>query len=393
MVHKAHSLFILVGLLATSLSQAAEITLREQIGAPGSIVRLGDVAQIKASTQQEQTRLASLPLMPSPPPGQTSYLRAQSLRDLLQAQGEQLSSHLIGGASQVVIGDPIIRAQAIEPVQPRREEPQNNTKQSSSKIGFRTTSSSARTRSIGGVWSRPLSYRGRQAIDLAIAEAVDLWIEEQGNISETHERGEVTVPNESYFKLQQYDALNYQITLLDRKDPSQGGAFRFSVTPVEGGFHEAPLFTAEIVRKRFAVVVTEPLRRGDLLTAARVSVQAIPRDTRVKDSYDDLEQVLGLEATRSLDKGAIITRTNSASPILVRRGDAVTVHSGSGGISVRIQAIAKSDGRQGDLVTVEAYDRSEKFEARVIGRGRLAVVPVLGASLSLNGGNNVGGIR
>ena len=60
-------------------------------------------------------------------------------------------------------------------------------------------------------------------------------------------------------------------------------------------------------------------------------------------------------------------------PIMVKRGDIVTVTSQSGGIRVRISARALRDGTHGELVQLESLGSKEKFDARVIGPREAAV--------------------
>ena len=60
-------------------------------------------------------------------------------------------------------------------------------------------------------------------------------------------------------------------------------------------------------------------------------------------------------------------------PLLVRRGDEITVVARGGGIRVRTQAHSRQDGARGDLVQVESLDTGERYDARVIGLREAAV--------------------
>ena len=60
-------------------------------------------------------------------------------------------------------------------------------------------------------------------------------------------------------------------------------------------------------------------------------------------------------------------------PILVKRGDLITVTSQSGGIRVRTSARALHDGAHGDLVQVESLESREKYDARIVGPREAAV--------------------
>jgi flagella basal body P-ring formation protein FlgA len=55
------------------------------------------------------------------------------------------------------------------------------------------------------------------------------------------------------------------------------------------------------------------------------------------------------------------------SPVLVKRGDLITVSSRSGSICVRTSAKAVQDGSKGDLIQVESVDSKQRYDARVVG--------------------------
>lgn len=362
-------------------THGADIVLREEVAAPGSIVRLGDVARIVADSELEQRRLSAMPLMPSPPPGQERRLRLQSVRDLMQAQGEDLSRHRFVGAAVVRIADVGLTRQTAEGIADTISNalaptPETTPRQST---GFRTND--RQVSSLQSVWSRPLGTRGRRAIEQGIEEAVDRWLESQGRVADILERGEITIADEAFNKLREIEPDEFRVRLLTSEGTISAGEHRFGVTPPRGGYLNEPEVVVELVERQYAVVALQQLRRGDLLTASRVALRALPRGERVEGAYVIVDDVLGLEASRSIREGAALTRDTCIGPLLVRRGDTVTVVSGGGGVSVRISAVAKEDGREGDLVSLEAFDRSEQLEARVVGRGRLAVVSIPGAGV------------
>ena len=60
---------------------------------------------------------------------------------------------------------------------------------------------------------------------------------------------------------------------------------------------------------------------------------------------------------------------------LVKRGQVVEVHSGSGGVVVVTAAKSLSDGAYGDVIELRTNDRGpKKFNAMVIGAGRATVL-------------------
>jgi flagella basal body P-ring formation protein FlgA len=60
-------------------------------------------------------------------------------------------------------------------------------------------------------------------------------------------------------------------------------------------------------------------------------------------------------------------------PLMVHRGEIVTVYARSGGVSVRTTARVREDGGMGDLVSVESLTERKGFIARVCGIRELEV--------------------
>jgi len=89
---------------------AAEIVLRQRVTLRGPLVRLGDVADLSASTDARLQELITTPLMPAPAPGTRKYLRVTQLRDLLASRGISLAELTFRGAPRVALWMPPERA-------------------------------------------------------------------------------------------------------------------------------------------------------------------------------------------------------------------------------------------------------------------------------------------
>ncbi len=98
----------------------------------------------------------------------------------------------------------------------------------------------------------------------------------------------------------------------------------------------------------------------DVKFAQRSAVQA-------DNPFYRLEDVVGLQTVGAIVEGQVLDRADVRSPVLVRRGDAVTVFSRSAGIQVRTTGRAQEEGGRGDLITVESMLNRQRFFARVTG--------------------------
>ena len=65
--------------------------------------------------------------------------------------------------------------------------------------------------------------------------------------------------------------------------------------------------------------------------------------------------------------GSVIDRETVRAPLLVRRGDVVTVYARSGSVRVRTTARARDDASAGEVVSVESLADRSTYLARVSG--------------------------
>src|SRR4029079_7305423 len=89
--------------VASTANAAIDVQLRERVAPHGSVVRLGDVAEIRTPNRQDARQLAALPLMPAPAPGTERFLRTREIEDMLSAQGVDVGDFRFAGAAQVVV--------------------------------------------------------------------------------------------------------------------------------------------------------------------------------------------------------------------------------------------------------------------------------------------------
>lgn len=74
-------------MLASLSADATEVALRSKADVRGTLVRLGDVAEVSSPDGQRAELLKELALFPSPSPGRTRTLHVRELRELLVLNG------------------------------------------------------------------------------------------------------------------------------------------------------------------------------------------------------------------------------------------------------------------------------------------------------------------
>lgn len=360
-----HSLCVLCALCALrGSSVAAEIRLREHAAPIGNIVRLGDVADLSGFASRDEWQWKLAELVPAPALSSQRMLTAGEVADLLARGGYDLTGVSIAG-TQVAISwqattTPI--AQSATPATP-------------------TTAPTSGFRSLGAATAptrRPvvfLTTEQRTAIDEHLRDIVTRYVEDQsGKIGLI----EITtdMPTSDAEKLMQATS---ELTVTGGHAPWQGPQrLGLSMDTNRGTLHLPLQVTIRDLTP--VAVVVRAAARGELLTASHVSFEPAPAGSRLPASVEpvtSVEQMVGREASRNLRVGEVLTTNICLPPMMVRRGQLVSVQAGGGGIRIARQATARADGRQGEVVELEIAGSKERLAARVIAPGQLAIVSAI----------------
>jgi flagella basal body P-ring formation protein FlgA len=322
---------VIVALVACRL-HAAEIDLKPSCQPRGAVVLLGDVADVHSPNAAEKQRLAAIELMPAPSRARSIKLR--EIQDLLALQGVNLSEHNFAGATQVQIGADSLSATAPAAAKPVASKlNQRFAEQAHTRVA-RAIATHLETKASRAAW--------QVDFDLAPADA----------------------------ELIGARLTNLQI---DGGREPWTGEQQFTVAlKTTDGVKRIPV-KANVSLPEMVVVPRRPLRRGEVIQASDL-VEEMPQANVPSDRVANrMEDIVGRETTRSIATGQPIEVAWLKKPVLVRRGEVVTVFARAGAVQVRTNAKAVDEGGQGDIVTVERLDTRQRFAARVIGVQELEV--------------------
>tara|TARA_R110000782_G_scaffold13976_13_gene40988 strand:- start:2242 stop:3261 length:1020 start_codon:yes stop_codon:yes gene_type:complete len=125
--------------------------------------------------------------------------------------------------------------------------------------------------------------------------------------------------------------------------------------------------------RTMAPVAAVPLRRGEKVGDGSFEVREIWTDPI--DPPADPATVVGQVARRGVNPGEVIRTGDLEPPVLVHRGQDVSVRMVRGSVVVTSTARARHDAMEGEMVELEAKDRSgRRFTARVAGPGRVVMI-------------------
>jgi flagella basal body P-ring formation protein FlgA len=322
-----HKTMFLVAVFAFAVSsQAAEIRLRQQCSAQNTLVKLGDIAEVYSTDAAQADSLKQIELFPSPNADQPRIVRFAELQELLSLRGVNLAEHRISGSSTVQI---------------------NSEKK---KI------------------EQPLSDMAVKRVDRRVKEAIAKYLQEQSSVSTQRTlEFELTAAQQ-----RAVSASSLPLKVRGGKAPWDGTQkFTLTVDAAEGPFNFS--VEARVKTPSMVVAAVRSLPRGAIIRAGDVNmVHGNPGDGD-NGSFASIEEVIGKQTTKVVAEGKILAPDVLQSPLMVRRGDVVTVYARSAGIRIHTTARAKDDGATGDLVSVETMTDRKQFTARVSGPRELEV--------------------
>lgn len=131
--------------------------------------------------------------------------------------------------------------------------------------------------------------------------------------------------------------------------------------------------SARIIVQGQVLVTTRPLARGELLTEDHV--QLVERDlaSLPRGYFEEMQPVLGQQARRHLAADTVLNPQLIEAPRLVKRGEEVTLVTGSNGFAIRSRGQALTDGSAGEVIRVRSRDSRRIVEGRVLEAGVVKV--------------------
>ena len=119
------------------------------------------------------------------------------------------------------------------------------------------------------------------------------------------------------------------------------------------------------------VVPTRDVARGDVLSEADLSYQMVGAASTFPGIVTSVNDVAGKEARRMLRAGESIRQDDVRAPVVVTRGETVTMTFEAPGITLTAMGRAMTEGGVGETVTVENPVSFRQIGATVIGPGQV----------------------
>jgi flagella basal body P-ring formation protein FlgA len=120
-------------------------------------------------------------------------------------------------------------------------------------------------------------------------------------------------------------------------------------------------------------VLTQSIPRGELISQGDVAIEQVEISSDFERIIVDQIDIVGKQAKRALRAGEPLRFTQLMHPILIERGQAVTLVSGIAGIEVRMQGKALASGAAGDRILVANERSGRRLEGVVGGDGTVKI--------------------
>jgi len=135
-----------------------------------------------------------------------------------------------------------------------------------------------------------------------------------------------------------------------------------------------PVVLERVTRKAF-VAAARDIPRGKVIDPADVALRTVAQTSPevAPRACARLDQVIGKVAARGFAAGQPISPHHIANPVLVRRGEPITINLVNGSLEVTSIGMALNDGRLDDVINVRVADTSKVIQATVKSQGIVAV--------------------
>lgn len=321
---------LLAASLCSSAARAADVRLHANASASGTLIRLGDVAEVVTQNPQESTALSEIVLGPAPAAGNVTRLELATIRNQLAARGVNMAQTTFTGSTQVVVAGPgqIVQASARFVERPGNERMIFTQQQRAEKLV---------SEAIRSYLGRVEPKLGRYTISVRLErDDVAVLLAGAGNGYQV-DGGQAPWDQPQQFRLRTLDRSN---------------AIREVIVAARLSPHPYVLGMRHMVPKG------QILQAGDL---------AWRQADNIEGAFVKGQDLIGRETLRAMRENDVVRDVDVRAVPLVRSNEIVTVLAKVGGIEVKRPMKARSDGAAGETVTLTTLDGKQTLIARVTG--------------------------
>jgi flagella basal body P-ring formation protein FlgA len=130
---------------------------------------------------------------------------------------------------------------------------------------------------------------------------------------------------------------------------------------------------AEAEEMAYAIVPATRIQAGDLISRADLQKIEIPVRRLRPDSVTEMDDIVGMQARRTLLPGHVISSLTVGKPVLVERNKRVQARYTQGGLELSLRVVSAQDGAMGETVRVTNPDTGSVLYATVSGYSQVDI--------------------
>jgi flagella basal body P-ring formation protein FlgA len=226
---------------------------------------------------------------------------------------------------------------------------------------------------------RPSSATDRVIIDRASQVVTKNDIEDllqQRHIEEGGEPSSRTILSNRDLRLHlPTSAANGIIPMLSVEQMTvEPGTGRFSAVVAWGnGADDRMRLAGRVERMTQVPVLSGRVMRGEIIDEANIVWQSLPETRLPRTTITDMDMIVGMSAKRALAPGAPIAAADVRRPLLVNRGETVTMMLTTPTMQLTAKGRALQNGSIGDIVRISNLQTNTVVDAVVTGPGQARV--------------------
>jgi flagella basal body P-ring formation protein FlgA len=161
--------------------------------------------------------------------------------------------------------------------------------------------------------------------------------------------------------------------IVDLAFQPSSGRFDAAVEIDQGGPVTPMRLRGQATEMAEVIVLARPLQKGDVVAAGDVILQRVPRAQADRIGQTVPDTIVGKAARRPLRAGQPALAADFGPPIVVTKGDAVTVTVEAPGLVLAVRGLAQEAGAVGDQVAVLNEQSRRTIHGEVVGPAHVVV--------------------
>ncbi len=151
------------------------------------------------------------------------------------------------------------------------------------------------------------------------------------------------------------------------------GQLSASVEIATGGKIKTIALTGRVSEMIDVVALAAPVARGEVIRAQDLTIRRAQRTHASQRSIGAVQDAVGMAAKRSLREGQLLSSIDIEAPVLVNRGEKVTLFYQIPGMTLTSRGQAMSKGAEGDMIEILNLQSRRIVTGEITARGQVTI--------------------